>query len=313
MNHSFNTILAERYGIEGAILVEHLYWWIHKNDCEEVEEMVHEGRVWCRSTAKGFAKYIPYMNPQKIRRILISLENVGKISIGNFNVKATNQTLWYAFTDEFIGELKSLGYDFSKMKNGIFKNEKSYNSIINNPIKEDNIIEDKENKLSNDNSKSAYSDDFLEFWEAYGYCKDKGTTYKRWKNLSKKDKEAALKALPEYFADCQRCDRKKRYPAVYISKRTWEDDFSNPEQEEPTEETACAMDPNEWLNIVVWLQEKAYKIHSQIDSKMFCEMKAMAGDSKLLAEIIIEIGELAEYNSVDVMTEFRRILKERKQ
>lgn len=94
---------------------------------------------------------------------------------------------------------------------------------------------------------------------------------------------------------------------------TWEAKRKSQEKkEEPTEETACVMDPKEWLGIVVWLQENAYKIHSKIDSKMFCEMKAMAGDSKLLAEIIIEIGELAEYNSVDVMTEFRRILKERK-
>ena len=40
MIHSFNTTLAERYGIEEAILIEHLYWWIHKNDCEDVEEMI---------------------------------------------------------------------------------------------------------------------------------------------------------------------------------------------------------------------------------------------------------------------------------
>ena len=95
--------------------------------------------------------------------------------------------------------------------------------------------------------------------------------------------------------------------------RTWEHNRKSQEKkEEPTEETDCVMDPKEWLGIVVWLQENAYKIHSQIDAKMFCKMKEMAGDSKLLAEIIIEIGELAQYNSVDVMTEFRRILKERK-
>ncbi len=95
--------------------------------------------------------------------------------------------------------------------------------------------------------------------------------------------------------------------------RTWEHNRKSQEKkEEPAEETDCVMDPNEWLGIVVWLQENAYKIHSQIDAKMFCKMKEMAGDSKLLAEIIIEIGEMAQYNSVDVMTEFRRILKERK-
>ena len=119
MIHSFNTTLAERYGIEEAILIEHLYWWIHKNDCEDVEEMIKNNRVWCRTTAKGIAKYIPYMSPQKIRRIILGLE--GKIVVGNFNKQATNHTLWYAFSNEFIEELEQLGYDFSKMKIRNFK------------------------------------------------------------------------------------------------------------------------------------------------------------------------------------------------
>ena len=141
MNHSFNTTLAERYGIEEAILIEHLYWWIHKNDCDEVEEMIKNERVWCRTTAKGIAKYIPYMSPQKIRRVLLGLE--GKIVIGNFNKQATNHTLWYAFSNEFIEELEQLGYDFSKMKIRNFKNEKSNNIIKDNNLIENNIIENK--------------------------------------------------------------------------------------------------------------------------------------------------------------------------
>jgi hypothetical protein len=151
MIHSFNTTLAERYGIEEAILIEHLYWWIHKNDCEDVEEMIKNNRVWCRTTAKGIAKYIPYMSPQKIRRVILGLE--GKIVIGNFNKQATNHTLWYAFSNEFIEELEQLGYDFSKMKIRNFKNEKSNNIIIDNNLIENNIIENNKKELSCDNSK----------------------------------------------------------------------------------------------------------------------------------------------------------------
>lgn len=146
MNHTFNVTIAERYGIEEAILLEHLYWWIHKNECDDIEEMVKDGKVWCRSTANGFTKYIPYMNPQKIRRVLVGLEKMGKICIGNFNVKATNQTLWYSFSEDFVEEMVALGYDFSKMKNGIFKNEKSNINNINLINKENIIIED--NSLS---------------------------------------------------------------------------------------------------------------------------------------------------------------------
>ena len=79
-NHSFNTTLAKRYSIEEAILIEHLYWWIHKNECNE--DMQKDGRTWCYSSAKGFERYLEYMNGQKVRRILLKLQEKGKIMIG---------------------------------------------------------------------------------------------------------------------------------------------------------------------------------------------------------------------------------------
>ena len=120
-NHVFNIEIAAKYGIEEAIVIEQLYWWIHKNACEEDETMTKEGYVWCRSSAKGFHRYIPYMSPHKIRRVLCNLQKLNIIEVGNFNKVATNQTLWYTFTDEFGVELKDLNYDFAKMKNGICK------------------------------------------------------------------------------------------------------------------------------------------------------------------------------------------------
>lgn len=135
MEHYFNTKLAERYGIEEAIIINHLYFWIHTNEANN--EMEKNGRTWCYMSAKGMEKYLPYMNSQKIRRILVKLEELGKIHINKFNISAMNQTLWYAFTDEFIKELIDLDYEFLKIKSGDFKNEQcEYNKIEDN--KEEN-------------------------------------------------------------------------------------------------------------------------------------------------------------------------------
>lgn len=82
------------------------------------------------------------------------------------------------------------------------------------------------NRLSNDNQKVQYSEDFLKFWKLYGYAKDKKTAYSRWNHLSEADKAAAIQAIPSYFEDCARCDRAKQHPSTYLSKRTFEDDFS---------------------------------------------------------------------------------------
>lgn len=223
-NHSFNTTLAKRYSIEEAILIEHLYWWIHKNECNE--DMQKDGRTWCYSSAKGFERYLEYMNGQKVRRILLKLQEKGKIMIGNYNKSAINQTLWYAFTDEMIEELASLNYnfsDFSKVKNGFFKSEK---------CKEDNIIEDNNhnNNLSKQSlSKSLYEGDslFVEFWTKYNKSVDKKKTFIAFKNLSKKDKLAAIAAIDTYRNSRNQDNRYIKNPLTYIHSRTWEDDFES--------------------------------------------------------------------------------------
>lgn len=87
-----------------------------------------------------------------------------------------------------------------------------------------NNKEDKK-RLSNDNPKDDYHDDFLEFYNAYGYAKSKSKAYQSWKKLSKKDKKAAIDAIPAYKEDCKANDREMKYPSTYLNQRTWEDDF----------------------------------------------------------------------------------------
>ena len=91
----------------------------------------------------------------------------------------------------------------------------------------DNNINNKEDKkrLSNDNPKEDYPNDFLEFYNAYGYAKSKSKAYQSWKKRSKKDKKAAIDAIPAYKEDCKANEREMKYPSTYLNQRTWEDDF----------------------------------------------------------------------------------------
>lgn len=221
-SHYFDTELARRYSIEEAILVEQLYWWIRRNDVNA--EMEKEGRVWCYMTADGMSKYFSYMNSQKVRRILLKLHKRGKIHIGNFNKVATNQTLWYAFSDEFMKELKELNYDFSKVKNGTFKDEKSKEVIYNevNYTHIDNLSD------TNVSSKQQYDSDtlFLEFWEKYKKNADKKRAFIAFKRLSKADKLAAIAGIEPYRNARGQNNQYIKNAATYIHNRTWEDDFS---------------------------------------------------------------------------------------
>lgn len=97
MNHSFNVEVAQRYGIEEAILLENLFWWCEKNRANGKHYI--QGKYWTYNSAKAFAELFPYMSPAKIRRTLVGMEEKGLIISDNFNENKYDQTKWYALTD----------------------------------------------------------------------------------------------------------------------------------------------------------------------------------------------------------------------
>lgn len=97
MNHSFNVEVAQKYGIEEAILLENLFWWCEKNRANG--KHIVNGRAWTYNSAKAYAELFPYMSPAKIRRVLISMEEQGLIYSDCFNENKYDQTKWYTLTD----------------------------------------------------------------------------------------------------------------------------------------------------------------------------------------------------------------------
>ena len=142
MEHNFNIEVARLYGIEEAILVHNLFFWIKKNVANG--KHYYDGRCWTYNSAKAFAEYFPYLSDTKIYRVLSSLEEKGFIVKGNYNTDRSDRTKWYAFTDKGLEKLRAQGYDvsgfssnlqneemqFAKMQNAICENENSI--LINN-------------------------------------------------------------------------------------------------------------------------------------------------------------------------------------
>ena len=84
----------------------------------------------------------------------------------------------------------------------------------------------KEKRLSNDNPKVEFSEEFEHFWELYNYKKGKQKAYAKWNKLSDVDKQKAIDAIPAYKEDCARCKRDMQHPATYLYNHTFEDDFT---------------------------------------------------------------------------------------
>ena len=124
----------------------------------------------------------------------------------------------------------TVGEIFRNGKNGVQNN---INSINDNPINNNDssintpIIEKEKNKrLSNDNQKNKYSEEFEHFWKLYDYVRGKQKAYAKWNKLSDADKQKAIDAIPAYKEDCARNKRDMQYAATYLYNHTFEDDFS---------------------------------------------------------------------------------------
>lgn len=101
--HSFSVKLAEKYGVEAALLINHFSHWISHN--QRMKRNFHEGRTWTYQTREDIAAYFPYLDANRVRRLCEELVKKKVIVKGNFNKTHFDRTIWYAFTDEFIEEM----------------------------------------------------------------------------------------------------------------------------------------------------------------------------------------------------------------
>ncbi|WP_346961085.1 hypothetical protein [Faecalicatena contorta] len=98
MVHTFDSKIATRYGVNAAILLQNLFYWIDKNRANE--KHFHDGYYWTYNSIKAFEEMFPYMSAKQIRSALEKLENKGIIVSGNYNSSTYDRTKWYAITEE---------------------------------------------------------------------------------------------------------------------------------------------------------------------------------------------------------------------
>ena len=124
--HSFDVELAKEYGVECAIIIQNLAYWVQKNAAND--KSYHDGRYWTYNSIKAFAKLFPYYTEKQISYALEKLKKAGIIMTGNYNKVAYDRTLWYAFTDFGISILQKRNFHLTKLENG---NDNSVEPIPN--------------------------------------------------------------------------------------------------------------------------------------------------------------------------------------
>ena len=110
----FSTKDAKQYGVDGAVMLHHIRYWIAKNEANE--NNYHEGQYWTYNSTKAFAQLFPFWTARKIGRVLKKLEDEGAIISGNFNGKRYDRTKWFTLSNA-ITETGNI--HLSKTVNGI--------------------------------------------------------------------------------------------------------------------------------------------------------------------------------------------------
>lgn len=95
--HVFDVSVAVKVGVPGAIILNHLLFWIEKNAADE--RHLHDGRFWTYSSAKALCQIFPYYSQKQIYSTIDKLVASGYVQKGNFNDKCFDRTTWYAITD----------------------------------------------------------------------------------------------------------------------------------------------------------------------------------------------------------------------
>lgn len=138
--HSFPVEAAAQIGVEGAIMLSHIAYWIRKNEANE--KHFYDGTTWTYNSIKAFAKMFPYWSARQIERILNKLCDDGYICKGNYNETAYDRTLWYSLTEKGKCICGFGDFDFTKRGNG---NTQTVKSLIYSDINTNINQEEKEN------------------------------------------------------------------------------------------------------------------------------------------------------------------------
>ena len=195
--HGFNVEEAHKYGVEKAILLQHIRFWCVQNKGKDTHE--HDGLVYMYQSAQDMQKHYPYWSRQKISRLLRDMEAEGIIKSGNFNKFAYDQTKWY-----------TINIECSELNNRSSESEQPI-PYTNTDTKTDNLFDD--------------------CWAMYGRKGNKQTALRYWKKLSLKDRYNIQDNILPYINSREYKYRKDFQGWINPTNRMWEDQIIIEEKE----------------------------------------------------------------------------------
>lgn len=94
-NMNFDREIASELGVNCAILLSNIYFWVEMNEASKSELHYKEGYYWTFNAISAFEKVFDFMTKSQIRTALDKLEECGYLVSGRFNKFGADRTKWY--------------------------------------------------------------------------------------------------------------------------------------------------------------------------------------------------------------------------
>jgi hypothetical protein len=246
MQHSFDVRIAKEYGINAAVLLNNMYFWIEKNRANNTN--LYDGNYWTYNSKKAFAELFPYLNERQIDYALKKLIDGGIIITGNYNKLAYDRTLWYAITKKGYSILQNCKMEDTNLLDGTNENVQPIPDI-KPAIKTTDVNTDTEEATERNKVELLSYEEiaFKEFWEAYPKKVNKKGCYKSFckiKNL-KAEMPLIMEALERFKASKGWLKDNGQFiphPTTWINQERWKD-----EQAVTREDQLKTIDMDGWL------------------------------------------------------------------
>lgn len=116
MFFQFDSEIAEKYGVNEAIFIYNIFFWLNHNEANR--RHFYKGRYWTYNTKKAFAELFPFWTYEQVKNIIKKLCENAVLMTDNFNENTWDRTTWYSLSDEMLSYVKNNG---NTSKNALLK------------------------------------------------------------------------------------------------------------------------------------------------------------------------------------------------
>jgi hypothetical protein len=94
--HSFSVDVAQDFGVEMALMLNHFSFWYLKNKSDN--NQFFKGDYWVRMKATQLQEYYPYFSLRQLRYLIDKMIDLNLLKQDEFNTKKNDRTKWYCLT-----------------------------------------------------------------------------------------------------------------------------------------------------------------------------------------------------------------------